>query len=149
MRNVMIAVLLATLPLAVAAQGVYKYTDKDGRIVYTDDPNAGGGKAKPVEDATSSAVPAPAMTEETRRLHEQAAKRAAQLDRAVADISTAHAALRGAEARKEAGVEPIGEERQGRRLRPEYWQRQQALQRDIDVARAKLNDALDRRNAFK
>ena len=79
----------------------------------------------------------------------QADKRAAALDRAMADIVTSFNALRAAEARKEQGIEPQEGERQGRRYRPEYWQRQQELQRDIDEARARLNDALERRNALR
>jgi hypothetical protein len=84
-----------------------------------------------------------------KRLLEQANKRAAQLDRATADIVTAFNALRAAEARREQGVEPLEGERSGRRFRPEYWERQQALQRDIEEARAQLDDALARRNAFR
>jgi len=142
------AVLPATGDIALA-QGVYKYTDKDGHTVYTDNPKAGGGTAQPVEGSTVSVTP-PAMTsEDTRRLLEQARQRDAALDRAVDDIAIAHAALRKAEARQQDGVEPIEGERQGRRFRPEYWQRQQSLQRDVDIARAQLNDAIDRRNALK
>jgi hypothetical protein len=149
----MIAVLLAAALLATSvalpAQTVYKYTDKDGRVVYTDNPKAGGGTAQPVEDTTMSVPPPVATTPEARRFLDQAGKRDAELDRAVTDITAAHAALREAEIRKQSGVEPLEGERQGRRFRPEYWQRQQALQRDIDVARAKLEDALARRNSLK
>jgi hypothetical protein len=149
MRNFVIAMLLGALPLAAAAQGVYKYTDKDGRVVYTDDPNAGGGTARPVEDTTTTISSPTGANDPERKLLEQAQKRDAALDRAVSDITAAYGSLREAEVRKEAGVEPVEGERQGRRYRPEYWQRQQALQRDVDVARARLNDALDRRNSLK
>jgi len=148
MRTLVIALLLGALPLTAAAQGVYKYTDKKGRVIYTDDPKAGGGRARPVEDATTI-IASPPSTGDTANMLEQAEKRDAALDRAVSDISTAYGALRSAEVRKEAGVEPIEGERQGRRFRPEYWQRQQALQYDVDVARARLSDALERRNALK
>lgn len=153
MRKPMIAVLLAAVlalsSAAASAQGVYKYTDKDGRVIYTDDPKAGGGTAQPVEDVSSSVAPPAGASTASRKLLDQADKRAAALDKAMSDITAAHTALRDAEARKEAGVEPIEGERQGRRFRPEYWQRQQALQRDIDTARAQLNDALERRNALR
>jgi len=154
MRKPMIAVLLAAALLASAsvaalAQGVYKYTDKNGRVIYTDDPNAGGGAARPVEGSTSSIVPPPGMSAATRTLLEQANRRAAALDRALSDIVKAHAALVAAQARKEAGVEPLEGERQGRRFRPEYWERQRGLQSDVDTARARLDDALDRRNALR
>jgi hypothetical protein len=154
MRKLMIAALLyacaAVAATEAAAQGVYKYTDKNGRVVYTDDPKAGGGTAQPVEDKASTvSVPAPASSEATRRLLEQADKRAAALDRATSDIAAAQIALNEAMARQEAGVEPIEGERQGRRYRPEYWQRQQKLQNDVARSRARLDEALARRNALR
>jgi Domain of unknown function (DUF4124) len=150
-RPLAIGIVLMALAPAAGAQGVYKYTDPSGRVIYTDDPNAGGGTARPVEIPASSGATAPAagLSASERTLLEQANQRAASLDRAVADIVAAHAELRAAEARREQGVEPIEGERQGRRYRPEYWGRQQALQRAIDVARANLNDAIERRNALR
>ena len=151
LRPLAVAIALAALATAAGAQGVYKYTDPAGRVIYTDDPSAGGGAARPVETAAppGATVPAAGLSASERQLLEQANRRAASLDRAVADIVAAHAELRAAEARRERGIEPVEGERQGRRYRPEYWARQQALQRDIDVARAKLNDAIERRNAVR
>jgi hypothetical protein len=146
----LLAALAAVVATAAAAQGVYKYTDKNGQVVYTDDPKAGGGTAQPVEDKTSTVtVPAPANSKATQRLLEQADKRAAALDRATSDIAAAQIALNEAMARQEAGVEPIEGERQGRRFRPEYWERQQKLQNDVARSRARLDEALARRNALR
>jgi uncharacterized protein involved in exopolysaccharide biosynthesis len=92
---------------------------------------------------------APGLSDGEKRLLEQSNKRAAELDRATADIVTSFNALRAAEARREQGIEPVEGDRQGRRFRPEYWQRQHALQRDVDEARARLNDALERRSALR
>jgi hypothetical protein len=148
--RLVIAALAAVVAAAAAAQGVYKYTDRNGQVVYTDDPNAGGGTAQPVEDKTSIVtVPAPANGEAARKLLEQADKRAAALDRATSDIAAAQIALNEALARQEAGVEPVEGERQGRRYRPEYWQRQQKLQNDVARSRARLEEALARRNALR
>jgi len=145
--------LLALVALApgAQAQGVYKYTDPSGNVTYTDDPNAGGGAARALElpPPPGRTPPAPALSEADRKVLEQANQRAAALDRASADIVAAHEALRAAEARRDAGVEPLEGERQGRRHRPEYWQRQQALARDVATARARLDDALARRNALR
>lgn len=150
MRALLLAALLAALAAPAAAQGVYKYTDKDGRVIYTDDPKAGGGTAQPVEDKTSTVtVPAPANSEASRKLLEQADKRAANLNRASDDVVAAHNALRAAEERKQAGIEPAEGDRQGRRYRPEYWQRQRQLDNDVARARAQLNEALARRNALR
>ncbi len=151
LRLLAIAVALAALAPAAGAQGVYKYTDPSGRVIYTDDPSAGGGSARPVDIQASpgGAAPAGGLSDADRRLLEQAKRRAADLDRAVADIVAAHAELRDAQARREQGVEPIEGERQGRRYRPEYWARQRANQQAVDVAQAKMNDALGRRNALR
>jgi hypothetical protein len=147
MRPLPAFLLLASLAVAAHAQGVYKYTDKDGRVVYTDDPKAGGGRAQRVEENLTVA-PAPAATG-AQKLVEQADQRAAALDRAVEDIASATNDLRAAEVRREQGVEPREGERQGRRYRPEYWARQQALQRDVDSARLRLESATERRNALR
>jgi Domain of unknown function (DUF4124) len=148
---VLIAVALALLAPAAVAQGVYKYTDPTGRITYTDDPTAGGGAARPVETPapTGAAVSTAGLSDADRKLLEQAKQRAASLDRAVADIVTANAELRAAEAQREQGIEPAEGDRQGRRYRPEYWERQRANQRAIENARARLDDAIERRNALR
>ena len=139
---------LAGFAAAAGAQALYRCTDAQGRVLFTDNPNA--GKCTPQKVETPPARPqAPGIREGERRLLEQSNKRAAELDRAMADIVTAFTALRAAEARRDQGIEPIEGDRQGRRFRPEYWQRRQALQRDVDQARAQLNDALDRRNALR
>jgi len=142
---------LAVLAPAAGAQGVYKYTDPAGRVVYTDDPTAAGGAARPVETPAppATAGPASVLSASDSKLLDQASQRAASLDRAVADIVAAYTELRAAEARRDQGIEPTEGERQGRRYRPEYWQRQQALKDSIDIARAKLNDAIERRNAVR
>ncbi|HEY8067927.1 MAG TPA: DUF4124 domain-containing protein [Burkholderiales bacterium] len=145
-----VAVFAALVAPAARAQGVYKYTDSAGRVVYTDDPAAGGGAARLVETPPpATPAPAAALSASDKKLLDQANLRAAALDRAVADIVVAHTELRAAEARREQGTEPIEGERQGHRFRPEYWQRQQALKNGVDIARAKLDDAIERRNALR
>jgi hypothetical protein len=150
LRTLPLAVLIGAIAQGSAAQDVYKYVDRDGRVVYTDDPKAGGGKAQRVEDATSVVpVPAPVVGAGTRAYVRQTDDRLAELDRAVDDIAAASLALREAEARRVAGIEPLEGERQGRRYRNEYWQRQEALQQQVDAARLRLEDANARRNAFR
>ena len=149
MHKSVVAALLVLAAANAGAQGVYKYTDRDGRVVYTDDPRAGGGQARRVENHSSSVTPAAGAGPASRGLLEDADRRETALDRAVDEVAAAHAGLREAEERKEAGVEPIEGERQGRRFRDEYWFRQEALQRDVDTARWRLNDAHARRNALR
>ena len=144
--------LVACIPLA-AAQGVYKYTDPKGQTVYTDNPAAGSGSAQRVEIPPRSGNDAPirsvALSESEKKLLQDADRRAVLLDRATDDIVLASRTLREAEERREAGIEPVEGERIGRRFRPEYWQRQQALEQQVAAARARLGEALERRNALR
>ena len=151
-RLIFMLVVAASASLA-AAQGVYKYTDSNGQTVYTDNPKAGNGAAQRVEipprpgnDAPTRSV---ALSESEKKLLQDADRRAALLDRATDDIVLASRGLREAEERRSEGIEPLEGERSGRRFRPEYWQRQQALEQQVAAARARLADALDRRNALR
>ena len=151
-RLIFMLVVAASASLA-AAQGVYKYTDSNGQTVYTDNPKAGNGAAQRVEipprpgnDAPTRSV---ALSESEKKLLQDADRRAALLDRATDDIVLASRGLREAEERRSEGIEPLEGERSGRRFRPEYWQRQQALEQQVAAARARLADELDRRNALR
>lgn len=135
-----------------AAQPVYKYRDDRGTAVYTDDPRAGNGRAWRVDGGQVSVAPAASaasVAKADRQLLEDADKRAAALDRATDDIVSASRALREAQDRRERGAEPLEGERQGRRFRPEYWQRQKQLEGEVTAAQARLDDALARRNNFR
>jgi hypothetical protein len=150
MRLVLIAVALAGFSSTAVAQGVYRHVDPNGRITYSDDPKGGDGAVTQVEiPSQPGGKPASGLSESEKILLQQANRRAAELDRATADIVAAFNALRAAEARREPGVEPLEGERSGRRFRPEYWQRQQALKRDVDEARMRLDEAFARRNAWR
>ena len=150
MRFVFCVVAWVALAPAAAAQTLmYRCTDAGGRVTFSDKPVGQNCTLQRVEPSPPASPRGSGLTASEKSLAEQADKRAAALDRAMADIVTAFNALRAAEARKEQGIEPREGERQGRRYRPEYWQRQQDAQRDIDQARARLNDALERRNALR
>jgi Domain of unknown function (DUF4124) len=150
MRSVLIGIVLAALAPAAGAQNVYRCTDAKGRITFTDDPTAGNCTLQRVDVPPQQGAPrAPGLSDAEKKLLEQANRRAAELDRAAADIVTAFNALRAAEARRDQGIEPLEGERSGRRFRPEYWQRRQALDRDVQDARARLDEALERRNALR
>jgi hypothetical protein len=150
MRLILIAAALTAFAAGVMAQGIYKHTDPSGRVTYSDDPAAGNGTVQRVEiPSQPGGKPAAGLSEADKKLLELANERAAKLDRATDDIVTAFNALRAAEARHEQGIAPLEGERSGRRYRPEYWERQQALSRDVEEARASLNEALARRNALR
>jgi len=149
-----LVVVAAALALggSAVAQPVYKYRDAQGQAVYTDNPKAGNGTASPVDPDRMTVAPAPAPSQAgkgERQFLDAAARREAGLDRAIEDIVASSRALREAQERREKGVEPVEGERQGRRFRPEYWQRQAQLDADVAKAQAQLDDALARRNAFR
>lgn len=146
-------ILAASVALAgsAVAQPVYKYRDAKGQSVYTDDPHA-GSEARRVDPDRASVAPALPQNEVSkadRQFLDDAARRQAGLDRAIDDIVTASRALRDAQERRDKGVEPVEGERQGRRFRPEYWERQQQLAKDVAAAQAQLDDALARRNSLR
>lgn len=153
MRSLLIAFAIAGTALPATAQEVYKYTAPGGSTVYTDDPAAANKGAQkvdlPAAPPSAARTPSSGLSAADRKLAEQSDKRMAALDRASADIVAAHNSLLDAEARRTAGVELLEGERQGRRYRPEYWDRQRALEQDVASARARLNDALARRNALR
>jgi hypothetical protein len=151
MRPALLALLLAVFVPLAAAQSVYKCTEPGGRVVYTDNPNSCTGSVTQVEapQQPGTAPSSAKLSDGERKLAREADQRAAALDKAYADIVASFNALRAAEARRDAGIEAQEGERQGRRHRPEYWQRQQALKHDVDDAQARLDDAMARRNALR
>jgi hypothetical protein len=80
--------------------------------------------------------------------------RAKALEAAVAEIKAAEQALREAEDRQKQAVEPLPGERaanvDGRsRLTPEYLERQQAREAEVEAARKRLEEAYRVRNQFR
>ena len=150
------ATALIATALAVAAgtsalgQGVYRYKDSQGNTVYTDKPPAGNDTVQRLEIPPQPAQsPARGQSDAEKKLLEAANRRSADLDRAASDVVAAFNALRAAEARRDAGVEPEEGDRSGRFLRGQYYQRLQALERDVQAAQARLDEALARRNALR
>ena len=80
--------------------------------------------------------------------------RTAALDKAVADTRAAQLALQAAEARRDRGAEPAPGDRTGNinggtRLNDNYFARQALLERQVDVARRRYEQALKRWNDLK
>lgn len=76
------------------------------------------------------------------------------LDRAYAAYLEANRRFETAQKRADEGREPLPGERVGlagggSRLRPEYFERQQKLKRDLETARVRLEDARARWNALR
>ena len=146
----LIATALATAATSALAQAVYRYKDSQGNTVYTDKPPAGNDTVQRLEIPPQPVQPPPSgQSDAEKRLLEAANRRAAALDRAAQDVVDAFNALRAAEARRDEGIEPEEGDRSGRFLRGQYWQRLQALERDVRAAQARLDEAIARRNALR
>lgn len=152
------ATTLIATSLAVAAvsgtsalaQSVYRYKDSQGNTVYTDKPPAGNDTVQRLETPPQPAQSPPrGQSDAEKKLLEAANRRSAELGRAAQDVVDAFNALRAAEARRDEGVEPQDGDRSGRFLRGQYWQRRQALERDVQAAQARLDEAMARRNALR
>lgn len=151
MRISLILVATVLLSSSVDAQTVYKQVDSKGRVTYTDKPNSKTASVVPLESSpVPSEKPAPAqLSSIDKELLDKSKKRAAALDKANQDVVAATDALRLAETRLETGVEPVEGERSGPRFRFEYFERQLALQREVDQAQRRLDEAFARRNAAR
>lgn len=153
-----VAVLaFAALPALGAAQTVYKYERPDGTVVYSDVPVHGGRLV-----GRFQLVPLPAPENPEPRVRprgndpdEQARLRVEALDAAVAEIKAAEQALKDAQERQQAGVEPLPGERIGNvggrtsRFGPEYFERQRRLADEVDAAQARLDRAYRIRNELR
>jgi hypothetical protein len=88
----------------------------------------------------------------------QQQERATALDRAYDEVVAAQAALQRAEEARRAGAEPLPGERLGvvsptgerrSRFSDEYRERQRRLEKDLEQARTRLDEALARWNALR
>jgi hypothetical protein len=146
-----VALLLVAAPALAAAETIFKYRRPDGRIVYSDS-TVKGAKRIGVLDLP---VPPPSVPRsEPRFSSEVAVTRRADLAAADAEIREATLALRNAEERQTQGVEPLPGERLGMvggnsRLSESYFERQQVLANEVDMARARLDEATRLRNAAR
>ena len=152
-----VALALALAPPLAAADTVYKYQRPDGKVVYSDVPLRGAkliGRfelvpSPPRGGARGDAAPGSAD------VSGRAERRIAALDSADAEIKAAEQALKDAEERQQAGVEPLPGERLGNvgarssRLGQQYFERQQALAAEVAEARARLERAYRMRNELR
>lgn len=155
-------IIAVSLWLAVSptqAEPVYKYRMPDGRIVYTSEVLRNAKLLDTLRDPTPPQPVDPGA--EAKRKNSQDALQRTSNDRlaalARADVAVVDAArkLEAAKARQAAGVEPeegerVGTVRAGRgRARDEYLERQAELQKAVDDARARLEEAYRTRDSLK
>jgi hypothetical protein len=156
-----VAFALALAPMLAAADTVYKYQRPDGKVVYSDVPLRGAkliGRFELVPLPPSAASAGNARGDAARGSADvsgRAERRISALDAADAEIKAAEQALKDAEERQQAGVEPSPGERLGNagarssRLGPQYFERQQALASEVAAARARLDEAYRLRNELR
>ena len=144
MHKLLIAVALAGAAAGAGAQQIYKYTTPAGAIVYTDNPGASLNGAKKL-DMPLALYAQPARLYDADRGAPAPSDQAVVPNPATEAVSAAHTELRAARRRRIDGVMPLEGEREGRRFRPEYWQRQRALAQGLVLARANLARAYAQR----
>lgn len=142
-------------------QTLYKSTDSNGRVTYSDQPAPGavevkGARGEPIDP--QSAARAEAEREQLRRQGEEFQQRQRQRERALdaadAEVTAAANALKEAQRRREAGVEPLPGERLGKvgggsNFAPAYFERQQALDGEVSAAQQRLEEAYARRDEVR
>ena len=151
---VLAPLLCFSLGLNAAWAGtLYKQVDPEGHIVLGDTPHPGWRTV----DVIQTPDPTPAEEAAARQRRTEAAQenaeaerdleqRLGQQDRAYAELQAALEGVRQAEAALAAGQEPLPGERLGTRsgfsrLGPEYFQRQQQLEANLQGARQRLEAA--------
>jgi hypothetical protein len=144
-------VLIMALSLAAtgaAAQMTYKSTMPDGRVIY-------GAKPEPGAKRVDTLAPPPAksgmttLTEEEKARADKMAKDRAASGKTQGSVDAARRQLEDAEAKRDAGKEPLPGERLGTaggssRLTDDYFARQKSLEDAAIAARKRLDEAQGR-----
>lgn len=155
-------VWLACVVSPASAQEMWKYTDKDGKVTYSDKAPKQGEKAERViTDTTGTVIPASkntlgGTTQSSATISARAAEREALRDTYRKAIDAAREELEQARKALETGREPTAEERQivvGRGKdgqptgsnalirKPEYYERITALETAVKKAEEKVANA--------
>ncbi|HEX9389964.1 MAG TPA: DUF4124 domain-containing protein [Usitatibacteraceae bacterium] len=151
--------LIAVSPVATA-QALYKYTDKDGKVTYSDKAPKPGEKAELVKsDSNVNVMTAPSnkvdgVKQSLQDVNARAAARAALRDKMKADVDAARSQLEQAKKALEDGREAAPEERQivvrkdGNSVlrKPEYYDRIAALEAAVKQAEENLAKAEEKFN---
>ena len=147
----LIGLIVAGLALAatVMAQTVYRYVTPDGRVIYSDTPVPGARRESTLAPPPpASTVPPASAPPEARQAREKAADdRATKAAAVEGEVRAAARALEEAKAKLAAGRDALpgertGTARGGSRLNEEYEARQQALQKAVADAQARLDRAV-------
>jgi hypothetical protein len=162
MRSFLLAVLVAALSTGAAAQTkIYQVRLPDGRVLFTDTPPPGAVIVSEREQPPPPPQPARAPEAKGPSLQERAAaadarmrERAAQRDKAYAEVEAAERALTEAKQRLEGGRDPregerIGTAKGGSRAGPTYEERLSRLEQAVAAAEQRLAKARETLNAVR
>ena len=143
------------------AETLYKSTDSSGRVIYSDQPAPGAVKiervlVEPLDPENAARIDAERekLRQQAEEFQQRERQRERARDQAHAEMIAALDALKEAQQRREAGVEPLPGERLGdvgggTRLAPSYFERQQALDREVRAAQQRLEQAYARLNELR
>jgi hypothetical protein len=142
------AVMLA-MATAASAQPVYKSTMPDGKVVYSEKPQSGATRIDKIEPPPAKTGVTGLTPEERARAEREAQQRAVNAAAAAKGekgAEDARRALQQAEAARDAGKEPLPDERVGiagggSRLNEAYFARQKALEDAVIAARKRAADS--------
>lgn len=150
---------IACFAVAANAQGLWKYTDKNGKVTYSDKAPKDGEKAEPViADTTGTVIPAAknllgGKPQGSAAVNSRASEREAARDNYRQKVDAAREELDQAKKAREMGQEPTPEERlivvgRGKdgqptgvnavNRKPEYYERIAALEEAIKKAEEKV-----------
>ncbi len=155
---ILTSLLVLAVAQAASAQALYKYTDKDGKVSYSDKPPKPGEKAELVKtDANVNVISAPSnkvegVKQSLQEVNARAAARANLREKLRADVDTAKATLEQAKKALEDGREATPEERQiivrqgGNAVlrKPEYYERIAVLEAAVKQAEENLAKAQEK-----
>jgi len=145
--------------LSVAAPAIEKYVTPEGKVIYSDKPVPGAQSVKKIDSA-----PAEPVTTEGRGGGPPVAPGSpgggvpsaqdARLDAAIQAIRDASDALEAAKIKLETGRDPRENERQGTvsgrsRLNDDYFERIKQLEKGVEDAQQRLDEAYRARNMLR
>jgi hypothetical protein len=145
MRYGLAALLFSFCAASAGAQTIYKSIMPDGKIVYGEKPVPGAKKVETIEAPPAKTGVTAATPQEQARAAELRQRQPTRTEPA-AQAEDAQLALKNAEAAREAGREPLPDERQGlagggSRLTEAYFARQKILDAAVEAARQRAEEA--------
>jgi hypothetical protein len=153
-----VALLAGLLAAAtVAAQDAFRYVTPDGRVIYSDQPVPGArldGTVAPPAPVSPAPAGRAALSPTQEALLRSSEERIRRLNELTVEIQNAERDLAAANATLQAGIEPREGERIGTyagraRLNDAYWARQDYNQQQVANAQARLDRAVQERNALR